>query len=324
MTRPTANPATTWAPALWGGLAVAAGCVAAVLAGGLATASLPVLLGATVTRAGMDAAGVGCVGVALLGVLLPLGPGPGARELTRLTRTVDRALVVLAGLWLGLTLVGTGFRTAEAYGLPVSGVGGADLTTFVTEFGAGRGLVLTAGCAAAVLVCGVLRLRGASGVQLRIPLVLSLLGLLTPTVTGHAGNAPDHELAVITVALHVGAAALWVGGLGALLLLVRRREMLDVTVPRFSRMAGVCVFAVAITGVANAALRLESWGALLTTGYGWLLVAKTVCIAVLGALGWLARQRLLARRTPVLRWAGAEVTLMAMTLGLAAALTQSA
>jgi putative copper resistance protein D len=323
MTRPTVSSTDRWAPALWGGLAVGAACVAAVLAGGLATVSLPVLLGATVTRAGMDAAGVACVGVSLLGVLLPLGPGPGARELIRLARTVDRALVGLAGLWLGLTLAGIVFRTAEAYGAPVAAVDGAALGEFVTGFGAGRGLVLTAGCTIGVLVCAVLRLRGREGIQLRVPLVVSLLALMTPTVTGHAGTDPDHELAVVTVALHVGASALWVGGLGALLLLVRRREMLDVAVPRFSRLAGVCVFAVGITGVANAALRLGSWAAIVTTGYGWLIVAKTVCIAGLGGLGWLARQRLMTGRTPVLRWAGAEVTLMALTLGLAAALTQS-
>jgi copper resistance protein D len=323
MNRPTVSPTDRWAPALWGGLAVGAGCVAAVLAGGLATVSLPVLLGATVTRAGMDAAGVACVGLALLGVLLPLGPGPGARELIRLAHTVDRALVGLAGLWLGLTLVGIVFRTAEAYGAPVSGVDGAALGEFVTGFGAGRGLVLTAGCTIGVLVCAVLRLRGRQDIQLRIPLVIALLALMTPTVTGHAGTDPDHELAVVTVALHVGASALWVGGLGALLLLVRRREMLDVAVPRFSRLAGVCVVAVGITGLANAALRLGSWAAVVTTGYGWLIVAKTVCIAGLGGLGWLARQRLMAGCTPVLRWAGAEVTLMALTLGLAAALTQS-
>lgn len=317
------SPPDRWAPALWGGLAVGTACVAAVLAGGLAATTLPVLLGSIVTRAGMDAMGAACVGAALLGVLLPLGPGPGARELTRLERSVDRALVGLGGVWLVLTLVGVAFRTAEAYGRPVSGIGGAELGLFVTQFGAGRGLLLTAGCTAAVLVCGALRLHEPHRVQLRIPLVAALLGLVTPTVTGHAGTEADHELAVITVALHVGAASMWVGGLGAMLLLVRRREMLDMAVPRFSRLAGVCVFTVGITGVANAVLRLESPAALVTTGYGWLIVAKTVCIGGLGALGWLARHRLMTGRTPVLRWASAEVSLMAVTLGIAAALTQS-
>jgi putative copper resistance protein D len=323
MRRAAGEVTDKWAPTLWGALTIATGCLAAVLAGGLAGTALPVLLGATITRTGMDVAGVACVGVALLGVLLPLDQGPRSRELVRLSHGVDRALVALSAAWLGLTLLGVVFRTAEAYGRPVTAIGGAELAQFVDDFGAGRGMLLTAGCTVAVLGCAIVRLRDPDRILLRIPLVAAMLGLLTPTVTGHSGTATDHELAVITVALHVGASALWVGGLGATLLLVRRRELLDMAVPRFSRLAGVCIVTVGITGVANALLRLESLAALFTTGYGWLIVAKTFCIAGLGAFGWVARRRLTTGRTPVLRWAGAEVALMAVTLGLAAALTQA-
>jgi copper resistance protein D len=49
-----------------------------------------------------------------------------------------------------------------------------------------------------------------------------------------------------------------------------------------------------------------------------------VCAVALSGLGWLARRRLAARRLPVLRWAGVEVAVMAVTIGLAAALTQTA
>ena len=45
---------------------------------------------------------------------------------------------------------------------------------------------------------------------------------------------------------------------------------------------------------------------------------------LVAGLGGLARQRLRAGRLPVLRWAGVEVALMAVTTGLAAALTQTA
>jgi putative copper resistance protein D len=81
---------------------------------------------------------------------------------------------------------------------------------------------------------------------------------------------------------------------------------------------------VTITGLLNAWLRLESWSALFTTGYGALVIAKTVCLVLLALLGGLARQRLAAGRTPVLRWAGWEVAVMAVTLGLAATLSQTA
>lgn len=330
MTPPTAGPRATgrWVPVGWAGLAAGAAVLASVLAGAMAGRTLPVLIGTSVTRSGMNAAGVASVGLALLGILLPPAgaalPGSALRDPARVQAAADRALVAVAGAWLVLVLLAIAFRTADAFGRPVATLGGGEVVRWATQLAAGRGMVLTAGCAAVALGCGLARLRDPDLVQVRIPLIAALLGVLTPAVTGHAGSAPDHRTAVITVALHVGAAALWVGGLGALLVLVaRHRALLDGVLPRFSRLAGVCVVAVALTGLLNAQVRLESWGALFHTGYGWLVVAKTACLVLLAGLGGLARQRLAAGRLPVLRWAGLEVALMAATLGLAAALTQA-
>jgi predicted lipoprotein with Yx(FWY)xxD motif len=75
--------------------------------------------------------------------------------------------------------------------------------------------------------------------------------------------------------------------------------------------------------VLNAVTRLDAWTDLFGTGYGWLVVAKTVLLVALAGLGGLARRRLRAGRTPVLRWAGLEVTVMALTIGVAAALSQT-
>jgi copper resistance protein D len=322
--RTAPRPAQRLTPVLWAGLAVGAAVVASVLAGALAGTALPVLLGTSITRSGMAAAGVACVGLALLGTLLPNG-GPDPRAVASVRAVADRAILALAGVWLVLVLVGIAFRTADAFGRPVAALRADEVLRWATELAAGRGMVLTGGCAAVVLGCAVVRLHDPDRVPIRILLVAALLGVLTPAVTGHASSAPDHQLAVVTAALHVGAAALWVGGLGALLALVAgRRPLLAATLPRFSRLAGVCVVAVALTGVLNAQVRLESWTALLTTGYGWLVVGKAVALVLLGGLGALARKRLAAGRTPVLRWAGLEVALMAVTLGLAAALTQTA
>ena len=60
------------------------------------------------------------------------------------------------------------------------------------------------------------------------------------------------------------------------------------------------------------------------TRYGALVIAKAAALVLLGVLGLLTRRRMAAGRVPVLRWAGVEVTLMAVTLGLAAALSQAA
>lgn len=219
-----------------------------------------------------------CVGLALLGALLPLA-GPAARDGAVVSGRVDRTIVTLSGAWLVLVIVGIVFRSADAFGRPVFTLGGGDVVRWMTQLAAGRGMVLTAGCAAVVLGYAVARIRKPEQVPVRVPLVAGLLGVLTPTVTGHASSAPDHQLAVVTAAMYVGATALWAGGLGAMLALVaRRRNLLAATLPRFSTIAGFCVVTVALTGVLNAQVRLDSWTALFTTGYGWLVVAKAVCL----------------------------------------------
>jgi copper resistance protein D len=330
MTPPTAGPRSLdrLRPVGWAGLAVGAALTASVLTGALASTTLPVLVGTSVTRSGMDVAGVACVGLSLLALLLPAArhvPGSALRTLDQVRAVADRALVAVAGAWLVLVLVGIMFRTADAFGRPLGQLAAGEIGSFVTELAGGRGLALTAVCTAALLGCAAMRLRDRALVQARVPLVAALLGLVTPAVTGHAGTHPDHQLAIMSIGVHVVGAALWVGGLGVVLALVaRHRALLDPVLPRFSRLAGWCLGAVTLTGLLTAVIRLGTWEAVVTTRYGVLVLAKIACLALLGLLGGIARRRLAAGRTPVLRWAGVEVAVMAATLGIAAALSQSA
>lgn len=302
--------------------------LASVLAGALTTTTVPVLVGTTGTRAVMDVAGIACVGAGLVAALVPVTSASRSYRADRAAavvhRRIDRVLIVAAATWLVAVVLGTVFRTADAFGRSPAELEGADLLAWSTRLGAGRGMVLTLLCAAVVLGCAVARLRDPALVQVRIPLVAALLGVLTPTVTGHAGSAPDHEVAILSIAVHSGGAALWVGGLiGLVAFVAPYRELLDAALPLFSTLAGVCLAAVALSGAINSLVRVESWAALVTTGYGWLVLAKVAAIVVIGVLGGLTRSRLRAGRVPVLRWAAYETTLMAVTIGLAAALTQS-
>jgi putative copper resistance protein D len=321
MDRTVIRPAARLTPALWVLVAAATSVVAAVLAGALRSTTLPTLFGTGLTRAGADIAGITCVGLALVSVLIPVG----SSEANRVRRRADRAIVAAGGVWLVIALLGIAFRAADGYGRPVSSLTGPDLLVWATNLAAGRGALLTVACAAAVLGCAVARLRDPDLVAIRVVLVIALLGMLTPGVTGHASSSASHEVAVTTVALHVAAASLWVGGLGAILVLLgRRRELLARALPRFSTLAGACLAVVTISGLLTAQVRLGSWAALFLTGYGALVIAKVGALVLLGLLGLVTRRRMAAGRMPVLRWAGVEVTVMAVTLGLAAALSQAA
>ncbi|MDT0348367.1 copper resistance D family protein [Pseudonocardia charpentierae] len=321
MDRTAIRPAARLTPALWVLVAAATSVVAAVLAGALRSTTLPTLFGTGLTRAGADIAGITCVGLALVGVLIPVG----SSEANRVRRRADRAIVAAGGVWLVIALLGIAFRAADGYGRPVSSLTGPDLLVWATNLAAGRGALLTVACAAAVLGCAVARLRDPDLVAIRVVLVIALLGMLTPGVTGHASSSASHEVAVTTVALHVAAASLWVGGLGAILVLLgRRRELLARALPRFSTLAGACLAVVTVSGLLTAQVRLGSWAALFLTGYGALVIAKVGALVLLGLLGLVTRRRMAAGRMPVLRWAGVEVTVMAVTLGLAAALSQAA
>lgn len=320
--RPVLLPALAWV------ILALVTSASAALWGVTSGSPLSVQLGATVARAAADVAGVTCVGMALVGVLLPRPErlsGAALRTRTHLQAGLDRAMIAVAGGWAAAVALGIAFRAADAFGTSLSDLGVLALRDWTFKLSAGRGMVLSAACAIAVLVLAMLRLRDPERFQNRLPLVIALFGVLTPAVTGHGSTSPDHQLAVVVVALHAGAAALWVGGLAAVLAtLGRHRTLLATVLPRFSRLAGACLFTVGLTGVVNALLRLSSPAALLDTPYGWLVLAKAAALVVLAGLGGLARQRLTAGRQPVLRWAGLEVALMAITLGLTAALTQMA
>ncbi|QYN34208.1 CopD family protein [Pseudonocardia sp. DSM 110487] len=325
--RDAVGPVGRWAAVALG--ATAAGVLLAAAADGVPPGSTSIAV--TVSRTVMDVAGVAVVGLALLEVLLPRGDRRTAPVLAR-TR---RAALVSAGAWLVAVLFAIVLGAAAAFARPVSTLGVDELVTWATRLGAGQGMLLVACATALVACCTVVRARRPGLLPPRVVLAVALFAMITPAVTGHSGAVHAYQVvAVVGVGIHVAAAAAWVGGLGAILVLVApRRGLLVAVLPRFSRLAAVCIAAVAATGVLTAAVRLPPalahvrWEAAvqlyLATGTAQLLVAKTAALGVIGWLGWLTRRRMAASRMPLLLWAGYEVTLMAVALGLAAALTQT-
>lgn len=191
---------------------------------------------------------------------------------------------------------------------------------------------------------------GAAARPLGVGIATVLLAFLclTPALAGHASTLDPSALLVPANAVHVTAMAIWVGGIGMLVLTLpaatRRLEppdrtrLLAATITRFSTIALFAVAALVASGVAQAIPALESFSDFFDTAFGRALLAKIVLLLALIGLGAWNRGR--ARpRLAVLAIAGAppgrtgaelrrvlraEAALMAGVLGVTAALVSYA
>jgi len=170
---------------------------------------------------------------------------------------------------------------------------GQQLGRFLIEQELGRAWLITT-IAGAVLT--VLTFAVRSWTTTLMVAILAIAALVPMATQGHSGDDANHSAAVMAVALHIVAAAVWLGGL-VLLVVVRpvlsRAEMTDV-LRRYSSLALVSFVVVAISGTARAVaggITLE----LLTSPYGIVLLVKIGALVALGILGAWYRVRLIAR-----------------------------
>jgi putative copper resistance protein D len=199
--------------------------------------------------------------------------------------------------------------------------------TYAMEIPASRALAWTC-VAAAVVAVGAL-LTATTGVTAGW-LVIAVGGAGLPALAGHGAGLGDHGLAITSGAAHLVAATLWLGGLAALTVHAVRRDGMDLpdAVRRFGWLASICVALMALTGFANGYVRLDTPGQLLSTGYGQLLVLKTLLVIVIVAVAAYVRRRIAPslgeRRSALTRWLTVEVALIVTSFGIGVALASSA
>jgi copper transport protein len=110
--------------------------------------------------------------------------------------------------------------------------------------------------------------------------------LVAPGSAGHAAQTSPRALALTLDALHVGAVAIWIGGLVGVLVLWRslapdrRVAGLSVVVPRFSSVAFVSVLTVIGSGVWASILHLPTLASLWETSYGKTIILKVLILLV--------------------------------------------
>lgn len=162
-------------------------------------------------------------------------------------------------------------------------------------------------------------------------LVLALFALFPVAMGGHAGQIGDHDFAVDGMIYHLFGAAIWVGGLVALIGLARQHAPhLRTIAQRYSTIALVAIIAVALSGIINAMIRVPGPAVMFSTSYGRLVATKIALVVILGIVGYLHRRRTIPQirdggsSKPLIRLASVEVVIMAITVGVAATLSRTA
>lgn len=221
--------------------------------------------------------------------------GPAFRSTPEAGKTIDAqvrllawsglAVTVISGaIWLALQTVamsGQDFGEAVTSGAAVTVL---DETQFglVSEVRFGLAILL-----AACLVYDRLALARRVGLG-------SALGLVAAIAwTGHAASTPVElgYLHLIADALHLDAAAAWIGGLLPLVFLLNAARRSQVSAPtslqyydvvkRFSSLGIVSVATLIVSGVINTWILVGSFRGFTETGYGWLLMFKLAVFAVM-------------------------------------------
>ncbi|RLK55130.1 cytochrome c oxidase assembly protein [Actinokineospora cianjurensis] len=232
-----------------------------------------------------------------------------------------------AVVWFIGALVSAPFTAADAVGRSITTVLRGDvLFTLVGSLSQAQAWLLTAGIALVVLIATRFVLTWNWTAAL---FVIAVVGIVPVAVTGHSSSGGQHDMATNSLLFHLVAAALWVGGLVALLAHGRRRaEHLGLAATRFSRVALACWIVMAVSGVVNALVRLPL-DALFTSWYGGLVLAKTAALLILGVFGYLQRERGVRAVVEtgsggaLARLAAIEVLIMLLTIGIAAALART-
>ncbi|MGH3756590.1 copper resistance D family protein [Actinophytocola sp.] len=323
-------------------LALLVAALAGVLVGLALTAAQPVAgvaepgavvrFGLPVVRVVLDLSAVATVGLSLLPILAGFDR---PKHLEPVLDAARRAAAVAALLWALAALMALVLQTAEARpgGGTGTAVSPAVVVAYVREVGAGKALAFVAGVALVSFVLGIASVRVGESVPAELRAAVALFGLLPLPVTGHATNFEWRDFTMISLELHVLGAVAWTGGLGAVVvLLAANRSLLATALPRFSRLATVCLGVVAATGLFNAIMELTAshglLDALFGSGYGVLVLLKLTCLVLLAALGGNIRFRLLPaimrhRRTALVGWAALELSVMGLAFGFAVVLSRA-
>lgn len=253
-------------------------------------------------------------------------------ELGRVTRRATRAATWAALVWALASFSSAIFEVSDAWALPVADLPYSTITSQLLDTSQGQAALIQV--VLVLLVAAVSRwvatARETTGL-----LGVALLALIPPVLTGHSASAGSHDLAIVSMVVHVLAAVVWIGGVIALWWhLADAPRSRSRAVRRFSAIATAALGLTAVSGLISAFVRVDGVGGLFGSAYGAGALAKTAALILLGIVAFGLRSRLAhglaGPDTPdgapvrtFLRLTGAELAVMSVAVGLGVALSRT-
>jgi putative copper resistance protein D len=237
------------------------------------------------------AVGYGAALLAMGGPLFVLVFRSSSNDVRQLARKVA---VIAALIGLAVLVLRFGIRAARISGMGLSGAVDPMMLGFVWDSPLGAAAIWRG---AGELLVVALLIRGIVG--LSAGLIGALLIALSYTFVGHSLGDPRWLLALL-LTLHLLAAAFWIGALLPLRHAVGQPEGARL-LHRFGNVASLTVALLVVVGLIFAWLMTGSFSNLLSTAYGWTLLAKLGVVSGLMALAALNKWRFvpaLASGTP--------------------------
>lgn len=234
-----------------------------------------------------------------------------------------RRATTAAGIWTLSSLTTAVVSMASVLGSPLAeAIRPTVISRYAWDIPIVRAYVLGAFIAGAIWVFGrrSRSLAAAAGWAVAAGAALAFIPL-----GGHAAGYGDHALALTSGLVHVLAMATWVGGLLALSVHAWRHDPgVTEAARRYASFAMVSVGFLVVTGVANAYTRMDTISDLWNSGYGRLVLAKTVLLVAILLIAGVVRRSLAERvgesRPALAGLVAAELGLMAVATGFAVAL----
>ncbi|WP_027343965.1 copper resistance CopC/CopD family protein [Hamadaea tsunoensis] len=270
------------------------------------------------------------------GLLLVVGPALILLLLwpRRLDRRAPKRLLFTGFGLLGVaTVMGIVLQAPYVNGKSLWQTTGSDLGDVInSQYGAVMLARLGVLVVAAIVLSAALRRAEADGVPVKSDLivlaVLGVLGAATWPLVGHSAASVVPPVTVVVDAIHVGAMAVWLGGLVMLAVFLLRQAQereLAAIMPIWSRWATLAVSALLLAGIVSALIEISSLDALFSTTYGRLILVKIALVAAVLGFAYFARKSVHdAPSGAVLRRSvRAEIAITVVVLGVSSVLTQT-